>query len=75
MFTFVNVDDDLRPKEVPEVFPNNYAEDAQYLRAYRKRIAYKAKLAEASQITAPAIRGIILGCTSIAVTSAVNCVT
>ncbi len=37
IFTFVNVDGDLRPLPVPPVFPTTYAEDARYLEAHRRR--------------------------------------
>ena len=39
VFTFVNVDTDLRPVPVPRVFPSTYAEDERYLAAYRRRQA------------------------------------
>jgi acyl-CoA hydrolase len=35
LFTFVNVDDDLKPQPVPLVYPTNYGEDARYLMAHR----------------------------------------
>jgi acyl-CoA hydrolase len=35
LFTFVNVDDQLQPQPVPQVYPTNYAEDARYLAAHR----------------------------------------
>ncbi|MDD2737252.1 MAG: hotdog domain-containing protein [Desulfuromonadaceae bacterium] len=35
LFTFVNVDDELRNQPVPCVYPGTYAEDARYLAAYR----------------------------------------
>jgi acyl-CoA hydrolase len=44
VFTFVNVDDDLRPQPVPTIFPTTYDEDARYLAAYRRnrvRASYK----------------------------------
>ncbi len=40
LFTFTNVDPDLRPCPVPPVFPTTYAEDARYLTAYRQRQDY-----------------------------------
>lgn len=40
LFTFVNVDHDLRPYPVPGVYPTTYAEDARYLNAYRQHEAY-----------------------------------
>jgi acyl-coenzyme A thioesterase 9 len=41
VFTFVNVDQDLRPLPVPKVFPTTYAEDARYLEAHRRRMRHK----------------------------------
>jgi len=35
LFTFENVDDDLKPQPVPQVYPTNYGEDARYLAAHR----------------------------------------
>ncbi len=35
LFTFVNVDDDLKPQPAPVVYPTNYGEDARYLMAHR----------------------------------------
>lgn len=35
LFTFVNVDESLKPQPVPQVYPTNYAEDARYLAAHR----------------------------------------
>lgn len=40
-FTFVNVDDSLRPRPVPKVYPTTYAEDARYLAAHRRRLRHK----------------------------------
>lgn len=40
VFTFVNVDEDLNPQPVPDVFPTTYAEDEQYLKAHRRRIEH-----------------------------------
>ena len=40
VFTFVNVDDDLRPRPVPQVHPSTYREDAAFLAAHRRRAAY-----------------------------------
>ncbi|WP_026854168.1 hotdog domain-containing protein [Geothrix fermentans] len=45
VFTFVNVDDQLRPQPVPPIYPATYAEDARYLAAHRRRearLAWKA---------------------------------
>jgi acyl-coenzyme A thioesterase 9 len=36
IFTFVNVDEELRPQRVPRVFPATYDEDARYLAAFRR---------------------------------------
>jgi acyl-CoA hydrolase len=36
VFTFVNVDEQMRAQPVPQVFPSTYAEDARYLEAYRR---------------------------------------
>lgn len=36
IFTFVHVDEHLRPKPVPRVFPASYDEDARYLAAFRR---------------------------------------
>jgi acyl-coenzyme A thioesterase 9 len=41
VFTFVNVDHDLRPQPVPKVYPRTYAEDARYLEAHRRRMRHK----------------------------------
>ncbi len=50
-FTFVNVDERLRPRPVPKVYPTTYAEDARYLEAHRRRVRHKqtdgAELVEA----------------------------
>jgi len=37
IFTFVNVDDELRPQAVPRIHPATYKEDAAYLAAHRRR--------------------------------------
>jgi acyl-CoA hydrolase len=45
VFTFANVDDELRPQLVPPIYPTTYAEDARYLAAHRRRearLAWKA---------------------------------
>ena len=45
VFTFANVDDELRPQPVPPIYPTTYAEDARYLAAHRRRearLAWKA---------------------------------
>ena len=38
LFTFQNVDADMRPAHVPFIYPVTYAEDARFLNAYRQRI-------------------------------------
>lgn len=40
VFTFVNVDKNLTPQPVPDVYPTTYAEDEQYLKAHRRRIEH-----------------------------------
>ncbi len=42
IFTFTNVDAELRRRSVPPVYPTTYAEDARYLAAYRRHLAHKA---------------------------------
>jgi acyl-CoA hydrolase len=42
IFTFVNVDAELRRQFVPPVYPTTYAEDARYLAGYRRHLARKA---------------------------------
>ena len=39
-FTFVNVDADLHPLPVPQIYPTTYAEDTRYLAAYRRHHAH-----------------------------------
>jgi acyl-CoA hydrolase len=41
-FTFVNVDPELRPMPVPQIYPTTYAEDARYLAGYRRHQAHLA---------------------------------
>ncbi len=41
-FTFVNVDSELHPMPVPQIYPTTYAEDARYLAGYRRHQAYLA---------------------------------
>lgn len=36
VFTFVNVDEQMEPRPVPDVYPTTYAEDERYLKAYRR---------------------------------------
>lgn len=40
VFTFVNVDHELRPQPVPRVYPTTYKDDARYLAAYRRNRAH-----------------------------------
>ncbi len=42
VFTFVNVDHELRPRPVPAVYPTTYKEDARYLAAHRRNAAHRA---------------------------------
>jgi acyl-coenzyme A thioesterase 9 len=49
VFTFVNVENDLRPQPVPSIFPTTYDEDARYLAAYRRNRA-RARYKEASAV-------------------------
>ncbi|SHF91701.1 Acyl-CoA hydrolase [Fodinibius roseus] len=37
VFTFVNVDHEMKPQPVPKVYPTTYAEDERYLKARRRR--------------------------------------
>jgi acyl-CoA hydrolase len=39
-FTFVNVDPELTPMPVPQIYPTTYAEDARYLAGYRRHQAH-----------------------------------
>lgn len=41
-FTFVNVDAELQPVPVPQIYPTTYAEDARYLAGYRRHQAHLA---------------------------------
>jgi acyl-coenzyme A thioesterase 9 len=45
VFTFVTVDDELRPQEVPRVYPTTYDEDARYLAAHRRNRAFQRRKA------------------------------
>jgi acyl-CoA hydrolase len=45
-FTFVNVDPNLKPMPVPQIYPTTYAEDARYLAGYRRHQAHLAAAAE-----------------------------
>ncbi len=40
VFTFVNVDENMQPRQVPKVYPSTYDEDERYLKAYRRRKEY-----------------------------------
>jgi acyl-CoA hydrolase len=44
-FTFVNVDPELHPMPVPQIYPTTYAEDARYLAGYRRHQAHLATTA------------------------------
>lgn len=48
VFTFVNVDDALAPRPVPQVYPTTYAENARYLEAHRRRMRHKSSDASVS---------------------------
>jgi acyl-CoA hydrolase len=48
IFTFVNVDEEMRPQRASAIYPTNYAEDARYLNAYRRHVEYKDLLAQSS---------------------------
>lgn len=37
IFTFVNVDDEMNPQPVPDVYPTTYDEDERFLKAHRRR--------------------------------------
>ena len=41
IFTFVNVDEQMNPRPVPQVYPTTYGEDERYLKAHRRRQEYK----------------------------------
>lgn len=56
LFTFVHVDDDLRPQPVPRIYPTSHDEDTAYLAAYRRgraHAAWKAEPADAVEIASP----------------------
>jgi acyl-coenzyme A thioesterase 9 len=40
VFTFVHVDNELRPQPVPQIYPTTYDEDARYLAGYRRGRAH-----------------------------------
>lgn len=44
VFTFVNVDEQMEPQPVPQVYPTTYAEDERYLIAHRRREEHQADL-------------------------------
>ena len=48
IFTFVNVNEELRPQPAAAIYPSNYTEDARYLDAYRRHVEYKDLLAKSS---------------------------
>lgn len=56
VFTFVNVDDALRPRPVPRVYPTTYAEDARYLAAHRRRLRHQGSAGDGR--AAPAISAV-----------------
>ena len=41
LFTFVNVDREMRPQPVPIIYPSTYAEDARYLAGYRQHEGHR----------------------------------
>jgi acyl-CoA hydrolase len=41
VFTFVNVDEAMNAKPIPQVYPTTYAEDERFLKAHRRRNEYK----------------------------------
>jgi acyl-CoA hydrolase len=43
VFTIVNVDEEMNPQPVPQIYPTTYAEDERYLRAQRRRKRYLEK--------------------------------
>lgn len=45
IFTFVNVDNALRPKSVPRIHPATYKEDAAFLAAHRRRLEHLRHMA------------------------------
>ncbi len=45
IFTFVNVDDELKPRPVPRIHPATYKEDAAYLAAHRRRLEHLRHMA------------------------------
>lgn len=49
VFTIVNVDENMQPRPVPQVYPTTYAEDERYLRAHRRRMRYKKRLENLKQ--------------------------
>lgn len=48
VFTIVNVDENMEPRPVPQVYPTTYAEDERYLRAHRRRKRYQQNIIEKS---------------------------
>ena len=41
VFTFVNVDGEMKPQSVPSVYPSTYGEDARYLAGHRRRLEHQ----------------------------------
>lgn len=44
VFTIVNVDEEMNPRPVPQIYPTTYAEDERYLRAHRRRKRYQNRM-------------------------------
>lgn len=53
IFTFVNVDAELGPRPALPIYPNTYAEDARYVAAYNRHLAYKKSEARRLSKSAP----------------------
>lgn len=49
VFTIVNVDDEMQPQPVPQIYPTTYAEDERYLRAHRRHQRYKKSVKQLQQ--------------------------
>lgn len=48
VFTFVNVDGEMSPRPLPQIYPTTYAEDERYLKALRRRKTHKKATRELS---------------------------
>ncbi|HZZ84859.1 MAG TPA: hotdog domain-containing protein [Anaeromyxobacteraceae bacterium] len=46
LFTFLNVDPDLAPQDVPPLYPSNYAEDARYLEGRRNLASLSSRFGQ-----------------------------